>query len=60
MSEYQPEAETGASAGRTMNYQEINQVANQLARVFVAKAKIAGHESPKVILLLISAEFSPN
>ena len=49
MSEYQPEAE----GSRSMTYREINQAANQLARVFVAKAKIAGHESPKVVLELI-------
>ena len=49
MSEYQPEAE----GSRSMTYREINQAANQLARVFVAKAKIAGYESPKVVLELI-------
>ena len=50
MSEYQPEAELG----RTMTYREINQVANQLARVFIARAKIAGHESSKVVLLALN------
>ena len=44
MREYQPEADT---EGRVMNYREINQAANQLARVFAAKAKLAGH---KVVL----------
>ena len=49
VSEYQPEE---AEGGRTMTYREINQVANQLARVFIARAKISGHESSKVVLAL--------
>ena len=47
--EYQPERD--AEAGRTMTYREVNEVANQLARVFVTKAKLTGHENPKVVFL---------
>ena len=42
--EYNPEVE-----GRTMTYQDINQVANQVARVLITRAKIAvGTKEPQV------------